>query len=148
MPHRGLYGHGLAAAASREKLDRPSLRPCDSAGIAAGCPDMKSGDEALGRLHRPGRRHRGRAAHVHLVELREAPEGTRDWRVSVVEVEDAIRAAGTRWRVLEVAGDSYRWVRSLELLDRAGIPVGEYPRSPAGMGPAPAASPRRSWTGC
>jgi phage terminase large subunit-like protein len=46
--------------------------------------------------------------------------------VPVVEVEDAIRAACTRWRVLEVAADSYRWVRSLELLDGAGILVGEY----------------------
>jgi hypothetical protein len=41
--------------------------------------------------------------HVHLVELWEAPEGSRDWRVPVVEVEDAIRAACRRWRVLEVA---------------------------------------------
>jgi phage terminase large subunit-like protein len=95
---------------------------------------MKSGDEALGRLHRPGRRHRAERRRVHLVELWEAPEGSRDWRVSVVEVEDAIRAACTRWRVLEVAADSYRWVRSLEL-DGEGIPVGEYPRSPGRDGP-------------
>jgi hypothetical protein len=68
--------------------------------------------------------------HVHLVELREAPEGARDWRVPVVEVEDAIRAACTRWRVLEVAADSYRWVRSLELLDGEGILVGEHRSHP------------------
>jgi hypothetical protein len=68
--------------------------------------------------------------HVQLVELREAPEGARDWRVPVVEVEDAIRAACTRWRDLEVAADSYRWVRSLELLDGEGILVGEYRSHP------------------
>ncbi len=74
--------------------------------------------------------------HVELVELWEAPEGSRDWRVPVVAVEDAIRAAARRWRVLEVAADPYRWQRSLELLDGEGIPVGEYPQSPARMGPA------------
>jgi phage terminase large subunit-like protein len=74
--------------------------------------------------------------HVELVELWEAPKGARDWRVPVVAVEDAIRAACRRWRVLEVAADPYRWARSLELLDGEGIPVGEYPQGPARMGPA------------
>jgi phage terminase large subunit-like protein len=74
--------------------------------------------------------------HVELVELWEAPEGSQDWRVPVVAVEDAIRAACRRWRVLEVAADPYRWARSLELLDGEGIPVGEYPQGPARMGPA------------
>jgi phage terminase large subunit-like protein len=74
--------------------------------------------------------------HVHLVQLWEAPEGSRDWRVPILEVEDAIRAACRRWRVLEVAADPYRWARSLELLDSEGITVGEYPQGPARMGPA------------
>jgi phage terminase large subunit-like protein len=58
--------------------------------------------------------------------------------VPIVAVEDAIRAACRRWRVLEVAADPYRWARSLELLDGEGIPVGEYPQGPARMGPATA----------
>src|SRR5207247_9988485 len=74
--------------------------------------------------------------YVELVELWEAPEGARDWRVPIVEVEDAIRAAARRWRVLEVAADPYRWARSLELLDGEGIPVGEFTQTPARMGPA------------
>jgi phage terminase large subunit-like protein len=74
--------------------------------------------------------------HVHLVRLWEAPEGSRDWRVPIVEVEDAIRAACRRWRVLEVGADPYRWARSLELLDAEGIPVGEFTQTPARMGPA------------
>jgi hypothetical protein len=37
--------------------------------------------------------------------------------VPVVAVEDAIRTACSRWRVLEVAADPYRWQRSLEVLD-------------------------------
>jgi phage terminase large subunit-like protein len=76
--------------------------------------------------------------HVHLYRLWEAPEGDRDWRVPVVEVEDAIRAACLRWRVLEVAADPYRWQRSLEVLDGDGIPVSEFFQNAARMGPATA----------
>ena len=76
--------------------------------------------------------------HVELVELWEAPEGRRDWRVPVVAVEDAIRAACSRWRVVEVAADPYRWQRSLEVLDGDGIPVHEFFQTAARMGPATA----------
>jgi phage terminase large subunit-like protein len=76
--------------------------------------------------------------HVHLYRLWEAPEGARDWRVPVVQVEDAIRAACLRWRVLEVAADPYRWQRSLEVLDGDGIPVSEFFQNAARMGPATA----------
>jgi len=76
--------------------------------------------------------------HVELVELWEAPEGSRDWRVPVVAVEDAIRAACSRWRVLEVAADPYRWQRSLEVLDGDGVPVHEFFQNAARMGPATA----------
>jgi phage terminase large subunit-like protein len=76
--------------------------------------------------------------HVELVELWEAPEGRRDWRVPVVAVEEAIRAACSRWRVLEVAADPYRWQRSLEVLDGDGIPVHEFFQTAARMGPATA----------
>jgi phage terminase large subunit-like protein len=76
--------------------------------------------------------------HVHLYRLWEAPEGSRDWRVPVVAVEDAIRAACTRWRVLEVTADPYRWQRSLEVLDADSIPVSEFFQNAARMGPATA----------
>jgi phage terminase large subunit-like protein len=76
--------------------------------------------------------------HVELVELWEAPEGSRDWRVPVVAVEDAIRAACARWRVVEVAADPYRWQRSLEVLDGDGVPVHEFFQTAARMGPATA----------
>jgi phage terminase large subunit-like protein len=58
--------------------------------------------------------------------------------VPVVAVEDAIRAAGARWRVLEVAADPYRWQRSLEVLDQDGLPVHEFFQNAARMGPATA----------
>jgi phage terminase large subunit-like protein len=76
--------------------------------------------------------------HVALYQLWEAPEGARDWRVPVVQVEDAIRSACLRWRVLEVAADPYRWQRSLEVLDGDGIPVHEFFQNAARMGPATA----------
>jgi phage terminase large subunit-like protein len=76
--------------------------------------------------------------HVHLYRLWEAPEGSRDWRVPVVAVEDAIREACRRWRVLEVAADPFRWQRSLEVLDADGIPVSEFFQTAARMGPATA----------
>jgi phage terminase large subunit-like protein len=72
--------------------------------------------------------------HVHLSNCGR-PGGRRDWRVSVVEVEDTIRAACRRRRVLEAVADHYRWARSLEVLDAEGIPVGEFPQSPVRMGP-------------
>jgi phage terminase large subunit-like protein len=70
--------------------------------------------------------------HVELVELWE-PAGH---QVPVVDVEAAIRAACRRWRVLEIAADPFRWARSLQLLDGEGLPVAEYPQSPARMMPA------------
>jgi hypothetical protein len=57
--------------------------------------------------------------HIDLVELWE-PDGR---QVLVVDVEQAIRQACRRWRVLEIAADPFRWARSLQLLDGEGLPV-------------------------
>jgi phage terminase large subunit-like protein len=76
--------------------------------------------------------------HVFVVDIWEAPPGAVDWRVPVVQVEDAIRAACRRWRVAEVAADPYRWQRSLQVLDQDGIPVFEFFQTAARMGPATA----------
>jgi hypothetical protein len=72
--------------------------------------------------------------HIDLVELWE-PAGA---QVPVVDVEQAIRQACRRWRVLEIAADPFRWARSLQLLDGEGLPVLEYPQSPGRMTPATA----------
>jgi phage terminase large subunit-like protein len=72
--------------------------------------------------------------HVELLALWE-PAGL---QVPVVDVEEAIRDACRRFRVLEVAADPFRWARSLQLLDGEGLPVAEYPQSPARMQPATA----------
>jgi phage terminase large subunit-like protein len=72
--------------------------------------------------------------HLDLVELWEA-DGR---QVPIVDVEQAIRAACRRWRVLEIAADPFRWARSLQLLEGEGLPVMEYPQSPGRMTPATA----------
>jgi phage terminase large subunit-like protein len=72
--------------------------------------------------------------HVDLVELWEAAGR----QVPIVDVEQAIRAACRRWRILEVAADPFRWARSLQLLEGEGLPVMEYPQSPGRMTPATA----------
>ena len=76
----------------------------------------------------------GDRPHVDLVALWEPTGG----QVPIADVEAAIRAACRRWRVLEVAADPFRWARSLQLLDGEGLPVAEYPQSPARMQPATA----------
>jgi phage terminase large subunit-like protein len=74
--------------------------------------------------------------HVELIALWEAPEGSRDWRVPIVEVEDAIRAAARRWQVREVVFDPFRWARTMQVLADEGLPVSEFPQTPARMSPA------------
>ena len=72
--------------------------------------------------------------HVDLVELWEPGGG----QVPIMDVENAIRSACRRWRVLEIAADPFRWARSLQLLDGEGLPVLEYPQSPGRMAPTTA----------
>jgi hypothetical protein len=57
--------------------------------------------------------------HIDLVNLWE----TAGAQVPIVDVEQAIRQACRRWRVLEIAADPFRWARSLQLLDGEGMPV-------------------------
>lgn len=65
----------------------------------------------------------------------DAPDG---WSVPIIEVEDTIRNACLRWRVLEIAADPYRWSRSLEVLADEGLPCEPFPQSPSRMVPATA----------
>jgi hypothetical protein len=71
--------------------------------------------------------------HLDVVQLWEKPEGAPDWRVPIVDVEECVRQACRRWRVLEIAADPYRWSRSLQILSDERLPVVEFPQSPARM---------------
>jgi phage terminase large subunit-like protein len=57
-------------------------------------------------------------------------DGTPEWRVPILEVEDAIREACKRWRVKEIAADPFRLGRTLQLLAGEGHRVTEFPFSP------------------
>lgn len=64
--------------------------------------------------------------------------GSADWRVDIGTVEQTIRDACRTYTVREIAADPARWSRSLQLLADEGLPVVEYPQSPARMIPSTA----------
>ena len=79
----------------------------------------------------------GDMPHVDVVRCWEKPvDGQPDWTVPIQEVEDAIRAACKRWQVREVVCDPYRWARTYQILFDEGLPIVEFPQSPARMTPA------------
>ena len=75
--------------------------------------------------------------HIFPVAVWEKPdEADASWQIPVLEVEDAIRAAATRWQVLEIACDPYRWARTFQVLDDEGLPVVTFPQTASRMTPA------------
>ncbi|ORW91285.1 terminase [Mycobacterium sp. IEC1808] len=58
-------------------------------------------------------------------------DGSPEWRVPVLEVEDKIRQARNRFKVCELVADPFRWGRSLQVLAAEGLGVTEFPWSPA-----------------
>jgi phage terminase large subunit-like protein len=75
--------------------------------------------------------------HIAVVAAWEKPQGTgNDWAVPILDVEAEIRAACRKWQVREIVCDPYRWARTYQVLEDEGLPVVEYPQSPARMVPA------------
>ena len=75
--------------------------------------------------------------HIDVVQCWERPIAAgNDWRVPIIEVEEAIRQACRRWQVREIACDPFRWARTTQVLEDEGLPVVEFPQSPARMVPA------------
>lgn len=58
-------------------------------------------------------------------------DGSPRYRVPVVEVEDEIRLARSRWNVRELVMDPFRWNRTAQVLAAEGLTVSEFPWSPA-----------------
>ncbi len=70
--------------------------------------------------------------HVFLVEAWEKqPTDTDEWRVDSLEVENSIIQACNRYNVKEIACDPFRWQRSMQVLQDAGLPVVEWPSTSA-----------------
>jgi hypothetical protein len=59
-----------------------------------------------------------------------------DVEVPILDVEDALRDACGRFDVKEIVCDPFRWRRSMQILEREGLPIVEYPQQPARMVPA------------
>jgi phage terminase large subunit-like protein len=70
--------------------------------------------------------------HVFLVEAWEKqPEDTDDWRVDSLEVENSIIKACSEMNVKEIACDPFRWQRTMQVLQDAGLPIVEWPSTSA-----------------
>jgi phage terminase large subunit-like protein len=76
--------------------------------------------------------------HLFVVDAWEKPAGAHpDWRVDILDVEQAIREACAIWKVVRIGCDPFRWQRSLAVLADERLPVVEWPsHSAASMVPA------------
>jgi phage terminase large subunit-like protein len=75
--------------------------------------------------------------HLEVVACWQGPaEAGPGWAVPIADVEETIRDACRRYYVREIVCDPFRWARTLQALDEEGLPVVEYPQSPARMTPA------------
>ena len=61
------------------------------------------------------------------------------WRVPVAEVEARMEAICKSHNVREIVCDPFRWQRSMQDWEASGLPIVEFPQSPARMVPATAA---------
>lgn len=74
-----------------------------------------------------------------VVGLWEKPlKGGHAWRVNIDQVEARLRALCKLYRVVAIGADPYRWQRSIQALEKARLPMLEFPQSPARMVPATA----------
>lgn len=64
------------------------------------------------------------------------PDAGEDWKVPILDVEEAIRKACRRWNVREIVCDPARWARTYQVLEDENLPVVEFPQSAARMTPA------------
>jgi hypothetical protein len=79
----------------------------------------------------------GDEPHVDVAGVWERPtKADEQWRVDILAVEDAVREACRRWQVAEIVVDPFRWARTMQVLADEGLPVVEFPQSPARMVPA------------
>lgn len=72
--------------------------------------------------------------HIFVIDAWERPQHADEhWKVSVLEVEQAIRAACQRYNVIEIASDPFLWREALETLAAEGLPIVEYNNTPGRM---------------
>ena len=69
----------------------------------------------------------------------ERPIDDLSWRVPIGEVEARMEEIFRSYKVREIVCDPFRWQRSMEEWQAAGLPIVEFPQSPSRMVPATAA---------
>lgn len=75
--------------------------------------------------------------HLDVVDVWERPPDDQSWRVPIHDVEQTIIDLCRSTPVRAVVFDPFRWQRTMQVLEQAGIPVVEFPtNSPARMVPA------------
>lgn len=78
-----------------------------------------------------------KAPHLDVVACWERPDDQDEWEeVDILAVEETIRQACERWDVVEIAADTARWARSLQVLADEGLPAVKFPQTSARMTPA------------
>jgi phage terminase large subunit-like protein len=76
--------------------------------------------------------HEEEKPHLFLVKAWEKPAESDDsWRVDIQDAENAILDFCGKFKVREVACDPFRWQRSMEVLQDAGVPIVEWPSTSA-----------------
>lgn len=79
----------------------------------------------------------GEKPYVDVVDLwSRPPNAPAEWSVPIEEVEDKIRACCRKWKVREVVCDSYRWARSIQILEAERLPMVDFPQRAENMMPA------------
>ena len=69
---------------------------------------------------------------LYLIKAWEKPMDADDnWRVDILDAENAIRDFASRHKVREIVCDPFRWQRSMEILMDEGFPIVEYPSTSA-----------------
>lgn len=74
--------------------------------------------------------------HYQIGGLWEPSEEAPDYEVSHLEVEERIIELAGYFNVIEVVADPFRWQRSLQVLEEAGLPVSSFPQTAARLTPA------------
>lgn len=74
--------------------------------------------------------------HFEVGGLWEPSREAEGYEVSHLEVEDRILDLAARYHVVEVIADPFRWQRTLQVLEEAGLPVAAFPHTARRLTPA------------
>lgn len=104
----------------------------DGADVVLACDGSNSGDATAIIVSTCGD-----DPQVGVVGCWEPPDdAAKDWRIPIADVEETLRLAAKRWKVVEMVFDPYRFQHTMAVLADEGHTVVEYPQSSSRMTPA------------